>query len=303
MILVNRFTPIIRWTLRLLIAAVFILSAVSKLFGIDHFELYIFSFGIFPLNFCFILARLCIGAELVLALFTLCGWFPRSMRLVTLGILVLFSLFLCYAALIGRTENCQCFGELLDLNPLQSLLKNALLLALVLLYYRLTPPRPRMSKRWIAIPFVLTAVLMTTPFVVSIPDNWYFGPEKQRYSEYYLRTSLEEGQLHFWGVGEGRCILAFVSPRCPYCKLARQKLDAIISRHDISPEKLIYVEPRLKDNTPGAIIITKAHFMDVTYGSRPLVMLLDGTEVVATYHLRNIDEDQIASFFKYNIIH
>lgn len=298
MILVNNPRAIVRWTLRVLISAVFVFSAVSKLVGIDQFELYIFSFGLFPLNFCFILARLCIGAELVLALYTLLGWFPRTMRLAASGLLILFSLFLCYAALIGRNDNCQCFGSLVDLSPAWSLLKNALLLAGVFLYYRLTPPKPRMRPRWIAFPFLFAAVLMATPFVVSIPDNWYFGPEQQRYSEDYLQASLEEGQLSFHGIGEGRCLVAFVTPKCPYCKLARQKLDAIVSRHNIPSSKLYYIEPCGKDNTPGAKTITTQHFLDITYGARPLVMLLDGTKVVATYHLRNIDEDQIANFFK-----
>ena len=297
-ILVNKARTIVRWILRVLIAAVFVFSAVAKLVGIDQFELYIFSFGLFSLNFCFILARLCIGAEMVLALFTLCGWFPRTMRLLTSGLLILFSLFLCYAALIGRNDNCQCFGQMVDLSPAWSLLKNALLIVLVILYYRLTPPKPRMRPRWIAFPFLFSVVLMATPFVVSIPDNWYFGPEQQRYSEYHLQSSLEEGQLRFWGIGEGRCIVAFVTPQCPYCKLTRQKLDAIASRHSIPLSKLFYVEPRGKDNTPGARTITTQHFLDITYGARPLVMLLDGTKVIATYHLRNIDEDQIANFFK-----
>ena len=306
-----KYRTIARWTLRVLIAAIFVFSAVSKLIGIDYFELYIFSFGLFPLNFCFFLARLCIGAELVLALFTLCGWFPRAMRLLTSTILILFSLFLCYAALIGRDDSCQCFGQLVDLSPTWSLLKNAILLALVLFYYRLTPPKPYKKAIFISLPFIssrtfsfprfifpslLAAVLLATPFAVSIPDNWYFGPAQQRYNEYHLQASLKDGQLKFYGVGEGRCVVAFVTPRCPYCKLARQKLDAIAWRHNIPSSKVFYIEPRSKDNTPGAQCITTRHFLDITYGSRPLVMLLDGTRVVATYHLRNIDENQIAHF-------
>ena len=289
---------VLRWVLRVLIAAVFVFSAVSKLFGIDQFELYIFSFGFFPLKVCFILARLCIGAELVLALMTLCGWFPRTMRLLTAGMLLFFSLFLCYSALIGRDDNCQCFGQMADLNPLQSLLKNAVLLLLVLVYYRLTPPKGRMRKRWIAFPFLLGAALMVVPFVLSVPDNWGFGPARQRFDETVLRTAMEpQGELYRYGVGQGRRVVAFVTPKCPYCKLARQKLDAIFERHDIPVENLVYVEPKMDANTPGAKLIDGQLFLDITYGSRPLVMLMDGPEVVATYHLRNIDEDQIESFF------
>ena len=288
----------LRWTLRVLVAAVFVFSAVSKLVGIDQFELYIFSFGFFPLNWCFILARLCIGAELVLALFTLCGWFPRTMRLVTSGILIIFSVFLCYAALIGREDSCQCFGQLVDLDPLQSLFKNALLLALVLLYYRLTSPKPHMRPLWMVVSTILAVSLMVAPFCLSIPDNWYFGQSRQHYNEAVLQSSIEpQGELCSCGVGQSRCIVAFVTPKCPYCKMARQKLDAIASRHNIPSSKLFYVEPLFENNTPGSKIVSKQLFLDITYGSRPMIMLMDGTEVVATYHLRNIDESQIAEFF------
>lgn len=293
----NRFCTIFSWILRFPIAAVFIFSAVSKLMpsAIDEFELYIFSFGFFPLNVCFILARLCIGMELVLALFILFGWFPRTMRLVTSGVLLLFTIFLAYAALIGRDDSCQCFGEMVELNPLQSLLKNAVLLLHVLLYYRFLPPKPRMRSRWIAFPFLLAAGLMVLPFVVSVPDNWYFGPGHQPYNEealteWYSNQTINHSSNH--------TIVAFVTPKCHYCQLARKKLDAIVSRHNIDADALFYVEPQQKKNTPGAMTIPTKQFVEITHGSRPMVFLLDGSKVVTTYHLRNIDEDQIANFFK-----
>ena len=49
--------------LRVLLAAIFMVSAVAKLVAIDDFELYVFSFGFFSLDCSYILARLCIGAE------------------------------------------------------------------------------------------------------------------------------------------------------------------------------------------------------------------------------------------------
>lgn len=300
----NKKTTIIRWVLRVLVAAVFVFSAVSKIVGIDQFELYLFSFGFFPLNFCFILARLCIGAELVLALFTLCGWFPRTMRLVTSGVLLVFTLFLCYAALIGRNDNCQCFGQMVNLNPMQSMLKNAILLALVLVLYRLTPPKPRMRPHWTVASVLAAVALLAVPFGLSIPDNWFFGPG-QRYNESALQSAIEpQGELYAYGVGKDRRLVAFVTPKCPYCKMARQKLDSILKRHNIPSSKLVYIEPRGIGDIREAKLIPVQLFSNITYdsitrtSSRPLVILLDGTKVVATYHLRNIDEDQIAKFFK-----
>lgn len=295
-------TNILRWTLRILVAAIFTVSALAKLLGgIDHFELYIFSFGFFPLNLCFILARLCIALELVLALFTLCNWYPRLTRLTTIGVLLLFSLFLCYSAIIGRNESCQCFGQLVDMNPMQSLLKNAVLLLLVLLYYRMVKPKGscslagRCSTLWRMLPVILGLAVTSVPFWVSVPDNWLYGQEKQPYGEEAFAEWYENGEWRAESGEQQTILVSFVTPRCPYCKLARQKIGSIVSRHNIDPSRILFVEPVSKKNTPGALVISEKQFIDITFGERPRVFLIDHGKVVATFHLRNIDEELIAS--------
>ena len=279
---------LLSWLLRIVVAAVFVLSAVSKMAGIDQFEVYVYSFGFLPLNVCFILARLCIGLELVLALMILAGWYPRLTRLATLGTLLFFSLFLCYAALVGRNDSCQCFGQWVQMDPIQSLLKNAVLILLVIWHFHLRPKPLFPPKWWLLAPGLLAALVM--PFVVSVPDNWAFGKQRLPYNETYLDTALQPGQpLEVRGLGNDRRVVAFVTQRCPYCKIAREKLDGIVSRHGIDPSRIVYILPS---------DITHELFISITHGARPLVMLLDGREVVATYHSRNIDEREIASFFK-----
>ena len=66
---------------------------------------------------------------------------------------------------------------------------------------------------------VVGVLLMATPFVVSVPDSWGFGPFDEPYGEESLKAATgEEGALLKMGVGEGRRLVAFVTPRCPYCK-------------------------------------------------------------------------------------
>ncbi len=284
----ERSRSFLSWGLRFLLAGIFILSAVAKLRGIDRFELYIFSYGFLSLNVSFLLARLCIAVELVLGLFLLAGWYPRWLRLATLGVLIAFSIFLCYAALIGRSDSCQCFGQWMHMDPLLSLLKNAVIIVLVLLHFRWFPLRESTPRWWL--PTALALVLATVPFVVSVPDNWMFGIQRLPYDEEALSRSLaDEGALSAYGLGEGHRMAAFVTQGCPYCKLAREKMASIVQRHQIDSTRIVYLLP--SDLPDG-------QFIDITYGSRPLLMLLDGREVVATYHYRNIDEKQIATFLK-----
>lgn len=102
---------VIRLILRVLVGTLFVLSAVAKLVAIDDFELYIYSYGWFPLGMSYVVARLCIGWELVLGGLLLTGWWKRLTKTAALLTLVLFSLFLCYAALNGRNESCECMGR------------------------------------------------------------------------------------------------------------------------------------------------------------------------------------------------
>jgi hypothetical protein len=193
--------------------------------------------------------------------------------------LLFFCLFLCFAALRGRTDSCQCFGQLANMTPTLSLLKNAVLVIMTLAALRLQGKQSR-KRTWLAA--VLTAAALATPFIVSVPDSWMFGSSHERYN----REALKDVEC---GDRETDRLVAFVTPGCPYCRMTRQKLDAMAVRHNITDEAIIYIEP--KD-------IGDSLFLTVTYGARPLVLLMHGDSVMATYHYRNINERQIVKALK-----
>ncbi len=296
---------------------IFCLSAVAKLVAIDDFELYVYSFGWLPLNVSYVAARLCIGWEIVLGVLLMTGWWKKTVRLATLLTLVAFSLLLCYLALVGRNESCECMGKLVEMSPTVSLLKNAVLIMLVLLGVRgkgemrdekgemrdekgeMRDEKGEMRKekdvlkgeRWkVVVAFVVGLVLLALPFVVSVPDSWGFGPNREPYGETALKEATEgDGVLLRMGVGEGRKLVVFVTPKCPYCKLARKKIDGMKHRHDLKEGSVVYVEPT---------DIGEEVWLGITYGSRPMLLLMENQEVKATYHLRNVDEDEIVDFLK-----
>lgn len=281
---------IVALVLRVLLAAVFIVSAVAKLFAIDDFELYIFSYGFFSLNVSYLVARLCIAAEFLVGLFLALGWWARWVQLLTLVVLILFSLFLCYAALVGRTDSCQCFGRMADLSPAQSLLKNAVLIGITLVYAKLSrySRRSSVSRIILTVVFVVSAVVAV--FCISVPDNWMFGPEEGRFNRGLLEESMSpEGALAEHHLAEGRQLVAFVTPGCPYCRMTREKLASIASRNHLDTMRFHYFEPQ---DLPDAL------FLEITFGQRPLVLLLDNGTPVATYHYRNISEKEISRFLR-----
>lgn len=274
---------------RVLAGLVFCVSAVAKLVAIDDFELYVYSYGWLPLGMSYVAARLCIGWELVLSALLLTGVWKRATRTLALLTLVAFSLFLCYALLVGRNESCECMGRLVSLNPWESLLKNGVLIMIVLWGVRESVRVNVKGRRWrVVVAFVVGLVLMVMPFVVSVPDSWGFGPAREPFGEEALKeATATEGVLAKMGVGKERKLVAFVTPRCPYCKLARKKLDALSNRHHLPKGSIVYVEPG---------DVGDELFVEITHGARPLMLLMEGQEVRATYHLRNVDEDEVADF-------
>lgn len=277
-----------RIVLRVLLAALFMVSAVAKLMAIDDFELYVFSYGFLPLTVTYIFTRLCIAAEFLLGLFIAVGWWRRWVNLAAMALLLLFSIFLCYAALIGRTDSCQCMGRLADMSPAVSLLKNAVLIVLVLMYMHLTAKREDrgcVTKcwKWWAAAGVAVAVLVAV-FTISVPDSWMFGDEEMLYDRELLRETVEERHLD-----EGHKVVAFVTPGCPYCRMSREKIGSIAKRHDLDTADIVYLEPS---------DIGREQFLGITYGSRPLIILLADGEPQATYHYRNISERKFAAFLK-----
>ena len=276
--------------LRVLLSALFLVSAVAKLVAIDDFELYIYSYGLLPLNVSYVAARLCIVAELLLALFFALGWWRRWVNLAAFQLLILFSLFLGYAALIGRTDSCQCMGRLADLDPVQSLLKNAVLIAMVLGYARLSRMAgipcltSKARKTRVILSSVFVVAIVAAVFCISVPDNWMFGPEESRYDRELLEESIgPDGVLADEGLAEGHQLMAFVTRGCPYCRMTREKLGSIAKRNHLDTSRIHYYEPAdLPDNL----------FLRITYGQRPFILLLDNGRPVVTYHYRNISERQ-----------
>ena len=290
---------------RMLLGLFFIVSAIAKLIDIDRFEIYIFSYNILSLNLSFLVARLVIVCELLVGIGLIANVFKRLVDTCALLMLVVFTLFMGYASLIGRHDSCQCMGALMDINPTLSILKNALLILILLFAMGARPWKWR--PRWfIWLPVVLAPTI--TVFILSAPDNWLFGPSDEVYNvEEFASVIASEGILNELNIDEGRHVLAFLTPGCPFCRMADEKLTHICRRNDLDSTAFIYfcptadstLTPLTLDTTtfirPCYLIPTLTYAL-ITYGQRPIVFLTDEGKVTGTCHYRNIDEKRIVEF-------
>ena len=146
---------------KMLVGMLFLVSAAAKFVTVDVFEVYVYSFGLIPLGLSFYVSRLVIGCELVLGASLISNRNHRFTLIATILFLVAFLVFLAYAHLVGRTDSCNCFGDLLPLNPVSSMLKNAVLLVLTLFAFGYADTR--WHPRWwlVIVIYLVVAALFT----------------------------------------------------------------------------------------------------------------------------------------------
>ena len=288
----------IKYVFRVLPGILLLFSATAKLVGIDAFEIYLFSFGWFGLGTAFLLARLVIAAEYTLGLLLIANLCPKTAWWGAVAMLAGFSVFLGWLALSGNRDNCNCFGELVNLNPLQSLAKNAVMLALLLPAYGVQPFRSRLKPLWIAL---MAVVPLATVLIVSPPDNWRYSAydRSEPVNRQAFREALEQGLLPA-SLVEGDHVVCFYSLKCPFCKLSARKIVTLRERGEFPQDPLVAVFGR-GENTDTTefleetgITFDEVHFIEpddflrITNGAFPLILVMQDSTIAATYNYRNI---------------
>lgn len=363
--------------LKVLLGVLFLVSAVSKFITVDAFEIYVYSFGFFGLTLSYYVARIVIALELILGAALISNRHHRFTMLMSILFLLCFILFLAYAHFSGRTDNCHCFGDLMPFSPVESIMKNALLVFLLLFVYRYQPvewvPRwwlvvavylctgvlmllymehslhiidtyslvllfvmmcvgvlvsfPFYDRWFVTVPMLLTPLV--TVFILTPPDSWFFTGPIESYDKelFYDQLAVEtadtvladtvavdtipSGTLASYGLADGHRMVAFFSPGCGYCRLAAEKVATIARRCQFDSTAVLYVFPEVRDTSryddfysetrslqfPKAVV-PKVVFLKITRGAFPLILMLDGGEVVTSYSYRNVDEKGICGFMK-----
>lgn len=303
----SKFLRILASCVRVILGCFFLVSAAAKLLNMDEFEIYVFSYNILPLNLSFLAARLVVVGEALIGAGLISHIWKKFVDTTTLIVLTLFTIFLGYAAIIGRTDSCQCMGQLVDLDPMQSILKNAVLM-LVLLFAMGAKEWSWRPKWFIWVPVMIIPFVVV--FCISCPDNWMYPQGEEQYDhEYFSKAMSSEGDLADLHLTEGRHLVAFLSSTCHLCQMANDKITHIYRRNDIDSSLIVYIT-YAKDSTIAPLtiedtsfkrpcyIVPPMTFAFITYGQRPMVFLIEDGKVEATFHYRNINEGDIVKFFK-----
>ncbi len=295
--------------LKVLLGLVFIVSAVLKLIGMDSFEIYIYSYHFFSLNASFIVARLAIILELVLGIGLVSHTLHKMYWWGSMAMLGGYTLLLIYALTLGRTDSCHCFGDFLQLDPKQSLIKNAVLMLFFLLIYKMESWKT--PFRWL---ILILAVMSSSiaVFVISPPDNLTSNADPEQNLQVELFDAmLDDAPLDSLNLHMGKQVVCFFSTSCDYCQMAARKLSLMQQFYGFPKGNITYLFMGNEESIAKFYEESgSAQYCDVLYpdvsrmlkainGNFPVVVLLEDGEVVFEYGFRNMDEDEIKTFMAF----
>lgn len=134
------------WILRLIISALFILSAVAKLYPSPYFAISTFEVKqLYPLGFSEGFApyfsRILIGIEFALGIAILLKDYLKKITIpATILLLAVFTIHLSYTTFVsGNAGNCGCFGELIPMTPVEAIIKNIIAIGLLIWLFKILP--------------------------------------------------------------------------------------------------------------------------------------------------------------------
>ena len=295
--------------LRLLIGVVFIASAVLKLLSIDHFELYIYSFGIFNFFLTSVLSRLLISFEFLLGIFLICKFYYQKTWWLTMFTMIGFTLFLIYTAIYRNDANCHCFGSFIEIDPVGSIFKNLAIIALLLLIKKQNDWNFRF-KNWMIAGFITLGLIST--FVLFPPDTLYnkiYKPKSKVDVESFEKIIGDTTKTGLSNI-QGNHIIAFYVSGCKFCKMSMQKVDNIFKKNEIPTTQFVAIVlgdtneiVNFKKETLSSNYQMFSHkdpvlFLKTVYGSFPTIVYMKDNSIVKVVNYRGIEEDEMVQFLK-----
>ena len=169
---IERYFP---WSIRILIAGLFLVSAYGKIYPdpsaygtISMFEIkQLYPMG-FSVELAKIFSRALIGVEFALGLLLL---FPFDLKKwVIPALIAMLAIFVVHLSIeiinTGNKGNCGCFGALLPMTPLEAIMKNILSIGLLaMLWKRYGAKLPERSNIWFLTTILSVCMLLMFIFI------------------------------------------------------------------------------------------------------------------------------------------
>ena len=213
--------------LQIILAITFIFSAYTKAVGPGFFEITLMDQGLASSRvFAGNMARFFIGLEFAIGILMLLPFYIRILLKITFLMLGGFTIHLIYLWSIGDTENCGCFGEMISMTPLQSILKNLFMLLVAIIIYKSSQVN-NVSK---IIPMAFT--------VGTILSMWLFLP-MPNHDNFPFETFTKFEPIGRVDLSYGEKLIAVFNLDCEHCQELATELGELQRQYDNFPELFV----------------------------------------------------------------
>lgn len=216
---------------RILISALFLLSAVAKLYPTPLYGITkVFEEGqLIPMGFSSdfapFLSRLIIGFEFFIAFAILQTHYIK--KLVVPSTILLVSVFCVDLAIDifgGVDDNCGCFGQLIPMTPIEAFVKNIFTILILLYIYRNVSDKENSNFLFLFNGYLIIAVLMFSLLPIATNSS---SKQVSSFSSYVDAD---------FDINNGKKVLCFFDAGCEHCMDAAKSLTELASNTQSFPD-------------------------------------------------------------------
>jgi glutaredoxin len=291
--------------IRIFVGLVFIISGLAKLYPIEPFEIIFVDLGISNFLWAPFLARFIIGFELFLGFSILFNtWLKDIVYKLALISLLIFSAYLIFLLVtVGNQVDCGCFGSFLELNPIESILKNVLLIVLLLFIKR----RYHNGGVFLLLPIVFFVLCISSTFLLNrVGLHSLQGIEVNEKVDYSKLPKVYQNNEKV-DFSEGKKMIAFFSNSCPHCINASRIFASIGKGTTIN--NLYYVVGAktdgslnefldISENTFPVLWINDDEFFKYSGGRLPAIVYLEDGVIKKKWFGDLFDVDEVKSYLE-----
>lgn len=276
---------IVLYILSCLLGLVFLVSAFAKTVPISVFIDNISGRFWIQYQWASILARFIIGLEAGLGILLIMHLYGkwRWVLYVVLALLLAFTAFIIGIWIVeGNEADCGCMGEMMQMNPFWSIVKNIVLILITLILLVRDKKETTKSKNYFA--WVVPILFLCYPFI--------FVPGELDVASMYPQEQNDTLTAPPVNLMEGKHVVAFMSLTCGHCKKAASNFARIYAEDSTLPILLVFpgnpddqserlqafMEETGADMLPRHFIPMSV-FRDLAGKGVPSIYLLNGTEI------------------------
>ena len=272
--------------LQFICAFLFLFSAYTKWIAPRYFEILLMGqIEFITPSWASILSRFIIGLEFSIGVLFLFRLFLRKVALFSFWMLIVFTLFLIRQVILGNDENCGCFGEMIKMSPLESILKNIGTLIIIFILYKISKKYTLKKKSYFLALGVASFIIALQFFLLPIKNNDSFPFSK--FTNFKNGEKMEKIDLI-----SKKAIVAVFNLDCNHCQDAAKMLGELKKTYSQIPDIFVLFfsegETTIEEfnkitytNFPYVLIDENA-FFDLIGKSPPRLYLLEKGTIIKT---------------------